>query len=83
MVYTRNGRSQTDSENVYYSKKTDSYDTPRDIVKEQWENNASKPCFEYAEEIEYYFQSDENNSSTRRLVSTEKVPYAISYLDLN
>lgn len=83
MTYTNNGVSKTDDQNVYYTRTTDGWNKSHDIVKKQWETYAPKPHYEYAQNVEYYYQSDENDPSSRKRVASEKVPYAISYLDMN
>ena len=68
---------------MYYTRTTDGWPSSGEIVKDQWENYAAKPHFEYAEYIDYYYQFDEEDPDTKELVASEPVPYAISYMDMN
>lgn len=83
IVYTKNGASHTDDHNVYYTKTTDGWTHSDSIVKNQWETYAPKPHFEYAENVDYYHKFDKNDPDSEQLVASEKVPYAISYMDMN
>lgn len=83
MVYTENGFSHTEKKDVYYTQTTDGWKYSRDIVKNQWETYAPKPHFEYAENVDYYYQFDENDPDSEKFIASERVPYAISYLDMN
>lgn len=83
MTYVHGGKSHTDSHNSNYTRRTDLYSKPGTIVKNQWETYAPKAYAEIVENIKYYYQKDEDKPSTKKLVKTERVPYAVSYMDMN
>lgn len=83
ILFTENGTSHTEPHDEYYTRTTDGWNNSGGIVKDQWETYAPKPHFEYPQHVNYYYQADENNPNSKILVASEKVPYAISYMDMN
>lgn len=83
MRYTSNGLSEIKSYDENYSFVSPLYQRPVNVIKKQWNSDLGHTYIEYVRDVEYYYQSDENKPSTRKLVSTQTAPYAYATYCMN